>query len=455
MKAIAIQSNKLIYSIDWAFARLFDFLFLVIEKITPVSLKSKVTTFRKSAAAYNMMGLTLFNAIGGFLILFTQIKLANILGATVYGLYSYCLAIGEVGANFVRYGRHKTMLRELVRNPERQNFLISNTFVLSVLNLIFFACVIVLFHTSLEVPPHLPYFLLIISPCLVSLDFQMVYESYNLISWHAIYNLLQKLLFLCPIWVIIALGNLSLSQIAVIVCLSWVIVLSIQYWEITKSLSLHIFKEFRWSNLLSLYKENFYITLCCFAGVAFGPLIRMILNRSADSSAVGIYAAGLQILYLSQFFILQIARVGNPKMAAVCIPGSDIKTRRNFVKRYLCVMMLAISPFTIALTFFAPILTSTFYSQEYQSLVLILPIFGVYLMVCTMGVVFNQYMISIKRDKVYFTIYICSAIVALSVALLAIPQWGIVGAALALCISDGLASICYMIFSVLHLSKVK
>lgn len=455
MSGINIKSNQLIYPIDHGLKRLSDYIFAILVKIAPSSVKDKIELLRNSNAAYNMIGLTIFNALGGFLLLITQIKLANVLGATVYGIYAYCLAIGEVGANFVRYGRHKTMLRELVQHPERQNSLISNTFILSVLNLFIFVCVIILFHAAFDVPPRLSYFLLIISPCLISLDFQMVYESFNLISWHAIYNFFQKLLFLSPIWIIILFGELSLSHIAVIACFSWAIVLVVQYREITKNLAIHPLKEFHWRALLSLYKENFYITLCCFAGIAFGPLIQMILNRSADSDAVGIYAAGLQILYLSQFFILQIARVGNPKMATVCKSGYDIKGRKDFVKRYIIVMLLAILPFTITLTFFAKTLIETFYSQEYYSLAKILPIFGIYLLLCTMGVVFNQYMISINKDKVYFSIYVCSAVIALLVALLAIPKWGIVGAAFALCLSDGVASICYMIFSIQHLNKIK
>lgn len=77
---------------------------------------------------HNVVGLAFFNALGGLCVMVTQIKLANYLGASVYGIYSYCLAIGEVGSVFVRYGRSKTMVRDLIQYPEKRDALVVSTF---------------------------------------------------------------------------------------------------------------------------------------------------------------------------------------------------------------------------------------------------------------------------------------------------------------------------------------
>lgn len=436
--------NKIILSINNAFTKVVSLVLKGIKRILPKRFSSYINKVESNTAFHNIIGLLFFNAIGGLLMILTQVKLANYLGAYIYGIYAYVLAIGEIGANFVRYGRHKTMVRELVRFPKLQNDIISNTFVLSLINILIFLSLILIIHRYIEIDLSVTILLLIISPCFISLDFQPVYEKLKMMSWHSIYNLLQKAFFLIPIWIgILFSDKLSLTYIAIVTCISWTIVLIWQYKEISRIYSLSIFSRVNKRSLIQQYKDNALITICCFAGIAFGPIIRMILKHNADASEVGIFSAGFQLLILSQFILNQISRIGNPKMAEVCLPGYSFKLRQKFIKKYCVVMFLSVLPFTIALSVFSSEIVTHFYAQEYARIAEILPIFGFYLMVCSQGVVFNQYMISFKNDKAYFTIYISSAILSFIIAILLIPIFGLVGAAWAYCIADGMASILY------------
>ena len=451
MNRINIESNKLIFSIDRGIGWLFDGIFAIFLRMAPCAIKGRIETWGKSNLAHNALGLILLNALGGFLLLVTQIKMANVLGAAIYGIYAYCLAIGEVGANFVRYGRQKTMLRDLVQHPDRQNYLISNTFVLSVINLLFFLGVVLLFHSSLDIPVSLTYVLLIVSPCLVSLDFQMVYESFNLISWHAIYNFLQKILFLCPIWIAIVCFTLSLWWIAVVACISWLIVLALQYREVTTSLSLKICRNVNIRTICSLYRENFSIALICCLEIAFAPLIRMVLNHYTDTSVVGVFSASLQIYSIAMFLLLQIARVGNPMMARIGKDGVSGRERKIFVRRYLGIMLGSALPFSLVLLFVPHTLTSWLFTPQYADIARILPILGAYLAFYAIGLVFIQFLISIRKDKTYFTIFSLSAIVTVLCTFGLIPAYGLIGAALALCLPHGLACMAYCFCSLKYL----
>ncbi|MFK1862311.1 hypothetical protein ACIXEP_10045 [Bacteroides fragilis] len=107
----------------------------VIETLVPSKFSDKIRILRSHEIVfYNVIGLTFFNSLGGLLTILTQVKLANVMGASHYGVYSYCLAIGEVGAMVVRYGRHKTMVRDLIQYPVRNLQLISSTFIIGVIN---------------------------------------------------------------------------------------------------------------------------------------------------------------------------------------------------------------------------------------------------------------------------------------------------------------------------------
>ena len=74
-------------------------------------------------------------------------------------------------------------------------------------------------------------------------------------------------------------------------------------------------------NLAELYKKGFAIALCCVIGVAFGPMIRLIMNHYTDTASVGLYAACLQLATIAKFFLMQVGRVGNPKMQKFVCPN--------------------------------------------------------------------------------------------------------------------------------------
>jgi len=457
MKSIIKNKNKILYAIDQGVIQFVSLTLLLVEKITPKNLSAKIALLREhQTALYNVFGLMILNAIGGFLLLLTQVKIANVLGASVYGLYSYYIALGEVGAMVVRYGRNKTMLRDLVQKPEIRTSLITNTFVLGLLNLFLYFIIILILNNPLDITINITTILLIISPCLVSLDFQPVYETLRMMSWHSIYNILQKSFYLFFIWItILSTGSLNLGVLSIVLFLSWILILVGQIIEVKSILDSNWKQTINIQNIKNLYKDNFIIALSCFFGIAFGPLIRLILNKYTDSTSVGIYAAGLQIYLIGKFILNQVGRVGNPMMAEVGKNDCSIEKRRKFVNNYLLVMIASTLPFAIPIIFFPRFVTSLFFSHEYSELAHYLPILGMYLVVFAIGVVFTQFLISMRKDRTYFAIYIGGAILTFITSYIIIPELGVLGAVLSLCIPHALSCICYCLFSLNFLKDVR
>lgn len=447
------KSNKLIYPIQNLIRKFVHLIIIIaIPLFSSKKYKEKLISIENNITLQNILGLTIFNALGGLLLMFTNVKIANVLGASLYGLYSYYLAIGEVGSNFVRYGRHKTMTRDLIQNNNKFENLISNTFILSIINLILFCIVIGFLSDPLDVPLNVAPWLLIVGASIGCIDFQPVYESLRMMSWHAIYYLIQKTIFFLGIWIaILFFSKFSLTYLSIIFFSSWILIVIIQYWEIIVQFGIQIKDYVSWRSIKKLYKSNFLIALSCMTGVAFGPIIQLVLKNHVDSEAVGIYAAGMQIFIMCQFLLNQIARVGNPMMAEAGKNTCSIKERKHFVIRYTTIMILTSLPFLIPLTIFPHSITKLLYASEYSRLGNLLPIYGIYLICFGIGVVFTQFLISLRQDKTYFTIYVISAIATIVCAVTLIPSLGLLGAVISLCIPHSLGCLLYVLFSLKYL----
>lgn len=177
----------------------------------------------------------------------------------------------------------------------------------------------------------------------------------------------------------------------------------------------------------------------------------MVLKESADAAAVGVYAAGMQIFLLCQFFFNQIARVGNPMMAEVGKEECSLDKRRLLVKRYTIIMLMAAIPFLLPLVVFPHFTADVFYTKEYEQLGSLLPWYGIYLIGLAIGIVYTQFLISMRKDKVYFTIYVMSAVATAICAFTIIPSLGVLGAVISLCIPHTIGCLFYFIVSLKYL----
>lgn len=446
-KTINIKKNYLLYPFQLALTRVVHVLLATCRYVAPESYKEKIQKLEKNETLINIIGLTIFNALGGFLLMITNIKLANVLGAAIYGIFSYYVAIGEVGINFVRYGRDKSMIRDLIQYPDKYDSLVANTFALNGANLFIFTLIICLFSKQLDIPVNFACISIIAATCLVSLDLQPIYESIKLMSWHSLYTILQRLINLLLIWLpLLFLKSISLNYIGIALLLSWGVVLIIQYKEVITQLCIKIKGNVSAGSLYLLYKSNFLIALSCMMGVAFGPLIRLILKNYVDDIAVGLYAACFQIFLISKFILTQIARVGNPMMAEAGKESCSTSERRLFIRRYLIIMLIGALPFAVPLIVASGFITNICFTAEYFEIRMYLPFFGIYLLTMAVGNVYEQFLISMRRDRIYFSIYVGCSILTIVSALILIPIYNVLGGVLAFIMPNIIARALYFYF---------
>ena len=138
-------------------------------------------------------------------------------------------------------------------------------------------------------------------------------------------------------------------------------------------------------------------------------------------------------------------------MAQACRQDVPMFIRRRKVLIYLFVMLLTAMPFALPMLIFPRQITNMFFSIEYTSIANYLPILALYLIAISIGVVFMQFLISMRKDKLYFFIFITSALTTLLIAFILIPRYGVLGAILSLCVPHGIGCICYMLCSLKYL----
>ena len=121
------------------------------------------------------------------------------------------------------------------------------------------------------------------------------------------------------------------------------------------------------------------------------------------------------------------------------------------MRRYTIIMIAAALPFLLPLVVFPQFVVDTFYSAEYSELGSLLPWYGIYLIGMAIGIVFTQFLISMRQDRTYFLIYISSAVATVICAFLTIPRLGVLGAVISLCVPHSVGCICYALFSLKYL----
>ena len=406
----------------------------------------------QSATAKNMIMLVMLNGLIGVFGIATQILITNGLGRETFGEYAFYAALGAYGASLVRFGRDRTMIRDIVHCPERFEDIVGGTVILSLIlaTLFFIGLWICGTISGMSMPVAL--WLVVLGCILVSFDLQPIYDSWHRMGLHAVFALYQRVFEYAPLWIIILVCPwfFNIPVIALFTISASLLILSYQYRGVLAATHLRVFNR---QNLIAAWHQffaNFEIALGTFLGLFFGPTTRVFLKHSWDSSEVGIFSATFQILLIVVFLFTQISRISRPAMARVTIPGVEQRKKRKVVFLYTLIMLAVSLPFAMPMIFFPKQITALVFIPEYSRVAEILPVLGVYKIVTATGSVLNQYIQAARYDRLYLFGIAAGAALCIVLGFTMIPAYGASGAAWTLLLSHGLLvfiSLCVAIYS--------
>ena len=407
----------------------------------------------QSTTVKNMIMLLMLNGFIGGVGIATQILITNSLGREVFGEYAYYVALGTYGACIVRFGRDRTMIRDIVQHPERFEDIVGGTVILSLILAVLFFIGLLICGTIAGMQMPVALWLVVLGCILVSFDLQPVYDSWRRMGLHAVFAFYRRILEFLPLWIIVFVCPLlfNIPVIALLAIFASLLILTYQYRGVVSSTNLRIIKK---QNLIAAWHQfffNFEIALGTFLLLFLGPTIRVFLKYSWNSSEVGIFSAAFQIVVIVTFLFFQISRIGRPAMASVTIPGVEQKKKRKAVFQYVLVMLAASLPLALPMIVFPKQITALVFVAEYSDVAKILPVLGIYKIVTAVGAILCQYIQAARHDRLFLFGVATGAIASIVFGLTMIPTHGASGAAWALLLSHGLSIFIYLCVTIYSL----
>ncbi|NIA10444.1 MAG: oligosaccharide flippase family protein [Nitrospiraceae bacterium] len=385
----------------------------------------------------------------------TRVKIANMLGKEGFGLLAYGLALGTFGGVVVRFGMDKTLVRDLVHYPDRFGELVAGSLLLRGIMFAFVLLCVLLWKVSSYHTNDLSWgvIAIFISACLLSLDLQSVYDTWQKMERNAIYNLVRRCLYFAIIWtvVIISPEKLSINLIAAALLITAFLYLVMQYQWAWRQIIFNDTIQSLMEVALSMGRQNFVIFLAALGGFLIGSLNQLVLKHFCGNIELGGYAAAWTITSLAMVLLSQISRIGRPAMAEITREGTGQAARIRFLSKYSAVMFMVAASIGIPAFVFPELILRTIFSPEYISAAGILRIMGIYIIVYSVAIVASQYVIAAHMQRLYFLNVILGGCLSVILCYILIPKFSGMGAAFALLIAHGITIALNSIGMIKHL----
>jgi O-antigen/teichoic acid export membrane protein len=289
-----------------------------------------------------------------------------------------------------------------------------------------------------------------------SLDLQPVYDALQKMQRHAMYFLIQKACYLLLVWNIILFfpNHLSVLWIGLSMMFATLLYLIMQHrWAIKHMASYKLKQHSLTSDICWLIKKNWLIWLSAFCGLAVVMFNQPVLKYYAGFSELGGYAAAWQVMMIGNLFINQVSRIGRPAMARYTRPEIRNDSLIRFLIKYSAAMTGVVLPLILIMICIPDYIFQVLFKPEYAAAAKILPIFGWYLLLFSLGLVASQYILSVGLEKTYFLSVVIGGVISICLCYLIIPEYKSIGAAWVLLLAHGSSMVVYGIAMVKHVRK--
>lgn len=387
----------------------------------------------------------------------TKVKIANTLGKADFGLFSYGFALAAYGGAIIRFGFDRTLVRDLIHHPDKKGQIVAASVILRGLLFALVTTALLIWKFFSPATSDLTWgvILIVLGNSMLGLELIAIYDSMGQFSRHSVYNLIQRCLYFIAVWTMIIFSPkyFSIFWLGVFTVTSISLYLLLQGKWLFRQLDFTDAFESIGKATFKLVKSNFVVWSSSIAGLSFGILSQLILKYYNGKESLGIYASAWQLLSVVMLFLNQLSRIGNPAIARLLQTEGNIKTRSIFVIKYLSVMTIGILPIGVAYIFFPTNILNYMYKPEYCVAAPILRILGIYAVIFSWGLVASQYVISSRKESLYFISLMLGGMLSIVCCLLLIPIYAGLGAAISVLIGHTFSMSIYFIYMILDIRR--
>jgi O-antigen/teichoic acid export membrane protein len=414
---------------------------------------SVLRTHRGLIQRFITLSLVNIGAAGVFFL--TQTYIANRLGRAQFGLLAYGIALGLYGQILVGYGQERSLVRDLVHRPQHFAAIVMTSLRLRTGLFTLVGVGLLLWNWVAPTAANWGVIVICLAYMAKALDFQAVFDTQQAMGRHAVYTLLQRLVYAALI------GGLSLGQIPLTLLLVGMSLLAaqsvnllVQNAWICRQCALPSAVAVSWQAVVGQARDGVWLCLSLLLSLTLLSLTQILILHFAGPRELGGFAAAWQLAMIAVLLIQFAVRVGGPRLAQITQAGTDAGTQLRFLLAYAAITVGLVAP-VVAIFLGAPaFVMGAIYSAEYHSEARILVPMGLYVLLLAPGVVCEQFLVSTQMEVAYLSAMVLSGLTSLCLGVAVIPSAGGYGAGWVLVVSYGVALGVYVWAISRHLHRV-
>ncbi len=367
------------------------------------------------------------------------ILLANHLLPASFGIFNLAFAIAYITAVMVDFGFDEMAIREVSRAPKRTSEILStilaSRLLLCLLN---FGILMILYHlliSYLDTDMTLGILLLVgvmLSIEKISGSFGAIFQAHERMDIQGITEMINRSIYLGIGFTAISMG-LDLTNILRLLLLSYLLNLLISLVAYKLVIGERMIKP-KYHSIPNSLKTTIPFTIFVLLAVFYGHVIVLLLTVMEGDYATGVYSAGWKIVVFLGVVPYSFGRALYPVFSRKYKEG--VKVLNRTYKRSMKYMLISGLPITMALYIVTEDVLGLIYRAEFMDTV---PVFRT--MVWILPFLFMNGSLKIalwssdKTSEASTNLFISSISLVIA-AFLLIPNYGVIGAAMALVLAE-------------------
>lgn len=404
---------------------------------TPGNIKTKIDFSSSSFKKYfaNTSWLFLERLLRIAISFVVTIYVVRYLGPKDFGLYSYILSFSWLFASLSSLGLESITTREIVKNPAKKDEINGSVFFLRLVG-----SVVTIFLTGLTLiiigeETYTAILILIASGSFIFQSFSVIeyyfrgtveakYNTYAL-SASVILSSALKILFIflkAPlIYFVFAVVFEYIALAAGLVLVYYSKKFSIFHWKYSKNLA------------ISLFNDSWPLALSGIVVMVYMKIDQVLIKNMMSEEAVGFYAAAVRICEAWYFIPVTLCNAIFPAIVNAKNVSEEFYNNR-MQKLYDLLAWLAIG-IAIPVTLFSNQIIELLFGNEFSQSAPVLTIYIWAGVAVFLGVASSQYLINENLTRLAFSRNVVGMIINILLNLILIPNYGIIGSAVATFIS--------------------
>lgn len=384
----------------------------------------------------------------------TSVLLARELGQFAYGYFVYGLVISNSLAVLIQFGTDKTLVRDLVQQPNAEKLLFAASWIKLGFALISIVGILIwLFgFAGFSSAKNSVIILCTIAGCLLGFSPKSWFDLKGKIQYHALILLVDRTIFFVGslFFLYVYRTELVIVHIAGCLLLGRLIMSWMEWHFIQHTTTVERLFDIA-APLRFLFKHNLWVWLAAIGNLMMTNANQFLVDWKLGTAELGLFGLAMQLMVLVRLLQNQILRLASPSIAQIVQHKKANIILRQFIKNCLLSLGLTLGVL-IPFYWFGPLFIRFTVGSAFIDAVPIFNILCLWMLIYGIALINNQYLLSFHLQRPYFLTTILFGLLSLYLAYLFIGWYGVTGAAWSLLIAHS-GSVIVQLLLVIHRIK--